>query len=319
LPSDTDSDCLDPVWARSEPRIAGATDTGSVRTVNQDAFGRFDDPERREILLIIADGLGGHRGGEVASTMAVELVGKRFSENGGEPQERLREAITHASDAIHRAARRDPMLDDMGTTIVCLLLAEDGPSCVAHVGDSRLYRLRGGGIAPVTEDHSLVATLVREGVLSEEEARHHPRKNQILRALGIRGTVEIDSALIDLQPGDIFLLCSDGLHGLLTDQEIARLARRPIRPDAVIQELIDAAKAAGGNDNITCILANVPRPMPVNSLGSMATRAFASTLGLLGRRATNESESKPPAPVEPDKILSARDVESPDNVTEDRK
>jgi PPM family protein phosphatase len=296
LSTDADSDSHDTVWARGEPRIAGATDTGSVRRVNQDAFGRFDDHDRREILLIVADGLGGHRGGEVASKMAVEIVGQRVRENGGDPQERLREAIAFANDEIHKAAQKDHTLGGMGTTIVCLLLVEDGPSFVAHVGDSRLYRLRSSAIIAITEDHSLVATLVREGVLSEKESRDDPRKNQILRALGVRTAVEIDTASIVLRPGDVFLLCSDGLHGLVTDEEIFNLARRPIRPAAVVQKLIDVANSAGGNDNITCVLAHVPKPMPLDSLRSVASRAFESTLGLLGRNDNGTSESEAPFP-----------------------
>ena len=281
--TDAGHDAIDPVWARNEPRIAGATDTGAVRRANQDAFGRFDDPERREILLVVADGLGGHRGGEVASKMAVRLVGKHVVQTSGDPESRLREAIVSANSEIYKAAKRDYTLDGMGTTIVCLLLIEDGPSYVAHVGDSRLYRMRSGGIKSITEDHSLVATLVREGVLSAEAAYDDPRKNQILRALGVRSEVEIDVAPVILRPGDVFILCSDGLHGLLKDDEIQHLAQRPIRPSATVSDLIAAANEAGGHDNITCVLAQVPKPMPLHTLQTMASWAFDTTRKLFAR------------------------------------
>ena len=281
MPTDDKNDSTDPVWARDEPRIAGATDVGAVRQINQDAFARFDDAERGEILLIVADGLGGHRGGEVASQMAVDIVGRLVLESGAEPATRLRESIIQANVQIHNAARNDHALDGMGTTIVCLLLAEDGRSYVAHVGDSRLYRLRTDRIDSMTEDHSLVATLVREGVLSAEEARTDPRRNQILRALGVREDVEIDISPIELQPGDVYLLCSDGLYGMIDDDEISSRADRPILPGAIVADLIDAANQAGGTDNITCVLAQVPEPMALDTLRTTATRVIESTRSFL--------------------------------------
>jgi protein phosphatase len=271
-----DTDFSGPVWTHSEPRVAGATDVGAVRQVNQDAFARFDDVDRCEILLIVADGLGGHRSGEVASEMAVNRVGKLVFEIDEGPAERLRQSIEHANDAILKAGREDPSLDGMGTTIVCLLLAEDGRSYVAHVGDSRLYRLRRGRIKAITEDHSLVATLLREGVLSDDEAREDPRRNQILRALGVREDTEVDVAPVEIRPGDVYLLCSDGLHGMIDDTEILQIAHRPTRPEVVVDRLIEAANKAGGTDNITCLLAQVPRPMPLDGLRLTATRLIDS-------------------------------------------
>ncbi len=245
-------------WAAGEPSIAGATHVGVVRRVNQDAFGRFDDPGRGETLLVVADGLGGHRGGEVASRMAVELLGPLVWSGDEHPARRLTRAIEEANRQIHEAARVDYTLEGMGTTVVCLLLARSGQSHVAHVGDSRLYRLRAGGVEAMTEDHSLVATLVREGVISPEEARSDPRKNQILRALGVRKEIEIDVAALEPQPGDTYLLCSDGLHGLVEDHAIASLADATPDPEIVVSTLIDAANLAGGTDNVTCLLARFP-------------------------------------------------------------
>lgn len=272
-----------PVWTRGEPRIAGATHVGVVRKMNQDAFGRFDDSERSEILLVVADGLGGHRAGEVASHMAVEHLGADVLSGGDDPPTRLRQAVLRTNDAILKAARQDRTLDGMGTTIVCLLLVENGPSYVAHVGDSRLYRLRSKRIEAITEDHSLVAALVREGVISEEDARQDPRKNQILRALGVREDIEVDIAPVELQKGDIYLLCSDGLHCMLEDTEIHSLAHRATRPEYVVNQLIEAANEAGGTDNVTCVLAHVPDPMPVEILRNAASRLIKTTRSIFSR------------------------------------
>ena len=273
-----------PAWTRGEPRIAGATHVGVVRKVNQDAFGRFDDPNRGEIFLVVADGLGGHRGGEVASRMAVDFLGQNVFEGDADPPTRLHESIARANDSVLLAARDDLALDGMGTTVVYLLLCENGRSYVAHVGDSRLYRLRSGRIEAVTEDHSLVATLVREGVLTEDEARIDSRRNQILRALGVRDDLEIDVAPIELQPGDTYLLCSDGLHGMLEDEEIFDLAKRAARPEPVVAQLVEAANEAGGTDNVTCLIANIPEPMEVDGLRDKANRLFESTRSVFMRR-----------------------------------
>ena len=302
MPTAEESEFPAPVWSRDEPRIAGATDVGVVRAVNQDAFGRFDDAQRGEILLVVADGLGGHRGGEVASRMAVERLGQRVFEGRADPPSRLRAAIEHANEEIFRASHGDTSLDGMGTTVVCLLLSENGGAHVAHVahvGDSRLYRLRAGRIDSMTEDHSLVATLVREGVLSEEAARSDPRRNQILLALGVRPDTEIDVAALEPAPGDVYLLCSDGLHGMLDDAAILSLARRATRPEDVVRKLIAAANDAGGTDNITVVLAQLPDPMSVeppaaDKLRSLARRFVASTRALLTGRPKRDLGSSEP-------------------------
>lgn len=276
-----------PAWGAREPLIAGATDVGVVRSVNQDAFERFDDPERGEILLVVADGLGGHRGGETASRMATEVLGEQFKQGGEDPSQRLVDAIRAANEQIYTASQNDHDLDGMGTTVVCLLMASDGRSYVAHVGDSRLYRLRANRIDPMTEDHSLVATLVREGVLTEDAAWSDPRRNQILRALGVRMDVEIEIAPVELMPGDLYLLCSDGLNGLIRDAEIARLATGSTLLENALTNLIAAANEAGGTDNITCMLARIPDPNRFTSL-----RGQVETLvgGAFDRLRTKRSE-----------------------------
>ena len=259
-------------WFGIGPRVAGASDVGSVRRVNQDAFARFDRNDRGEILLVVADGLGGHRGGEVASRLAVETLGERVFEGESDPATRLALAVQAANEVILAAARQDDDLKGMGTTIVCLLLAKHGDSQIAHVGDSRLYRLRGERLQPMTEDHSLVATLVREHVLTEEEARDDPRRNQILRALGVREQVEIELKALQPRPGDAYLLCSDGLHGLISDEEIEEIVGRRHEPERIVAELIVAALEAGGNDNVTCLLARIPESALLPALRGLAGR-----------------------------------------------
>lgn len=248
-------------WGGFELAIAGSTHIGRIRKVNQDAFDRFDDHERGEILLVVADGMGGHQGGEVASRMAIGTLGKLCREGDGDPATRLTNAIERANSEIHKLASKDRTLMGMGTTVVALLLCEQGPSFVAHVGDSRLYRLRGGEFEALTEDHSIVALLVRDGSISPEEAWDHPKRNQIMRALGVREDTEVDIAPLDIQSGDAFLLCSDGLYGMLPDADLKVLAGAAPDPHSVVAWMIDAANQVGGLDNITAMIAQIHEPM----------------------------------------------------------
>ncbi len=249
------------------------THVGRTRRINQDAFDRFDDRDRGEILLVVADGLGGHRGGEVASKMAVGTLGKLVREAEGEAEVRLLEAIRHANEFIFRAATKDRTLKGMGTTVVALLLRADGSAFVAHAGDSRLYRIREGRIEPLTEDHSVVALMVREGLIQPEEARDHPKKNQIMRALGVSDEIETDVAPVEVRPGDSYLLCSDGLYGMLPDEDLRRISGSAPDPETAVAWLIDAANQAGGADNITALLVRVFAPA-----GPAAPRPEASAL-----------------------------------------
>ena len=246
-------------WCGFSLAIAGNTHAGRVRPDNQDAFDRFDDPDRDEILLVVADGMGGHRGGETASRMAVGTLGRLVREGDGGPEERLARAIDRANREIHHLASRDSRLRGMGTTLVALLLVGDGPSVVAHVGDSRLYRRRAGALEALTEDHSLVAKLVRDGSLSAEEARVHPRRNQLLQAVGTDPEVEPSFRQLDLEAGDVLVLCSDGLNSMLDDDDLAALAGRSDDAYAVSAWLVDAANQAGGMDNVTALVARLER------------------------------------------------------------
>ena len=247
-------------WAGFAISIAGTTHVGRVRKTNQDAFDRFDDEARDEILLVVADGMGGHRGGEVASRMAVGTLGKLVRDLDGEPAERLGAALERANREIHQLGQKDSMLRGMGTTAVALLLRPEGAAVLGHVGDSRIYRLRDGCFEALTEDHSMVARWLKEGLIDEEVARDHPQRNQIDRALGAAETVQPDLIESDLLPGDLFLLCSNGLTGMLADEELQRLAMRSRDPHAIIAWMIDAANQSGGMDNVTALVARLDRP-----------------------------------------------------------
>jgi serine/threonine protein phosphatase PrpC len=244
-------------WGGFELAIAGSTHVGRIRKVNQDAFDRFDDADRGEILLVVADGMGGHRGGEVASAMAIGTLGKLLLEGDGDPATRLAGALERANFEIHKLANKDRTLKGMGTTVVALLLCKGGPSFVAHVGDSRLYRLREDEFEALTEDHSVVALMLQRGDITPEEAVNHPKQNQLMRALGVWDEVEPDITPIDIRSGDSFILCSDGLYGMLPDAELKALAGRAPDPHAIAAWMIDAANQAGGKDNVTAMIAQI--------------------------------------------------------------
>jgi len=232
---------------------AALTDVGRVRSSNQDAWGEFEDADGLR-LLVVADGMGGHRGGEAASRIAVETIGSVFRRTGDGAEQRLRQAFEEANQEVHRRAQEEPSLAGMGTTGVALLLDGGAGAFVAHVGDSRAYRLRAGRLERLTADHSLVAELQRRGLLSEEEAATHPRRNEILRSLGIASDVEVDVAALDVEAGDRFLLCSDGLCGVVPEPEIAQVLAGSEPPEAA-RRLVELANAHGGPDNVTVAIA----------------------------------------------------------------
>jgi len=241
---------------------AELTDPGSVRTSNQDACAQFVNPAHRMRLLVVADGMGGHLGGEEASRIAVTSMEEVFDRGGDDPEDLLRQALDRANAAVFEAAAHNPKLAGMGTTVVALLFVPERRVWVAHVGDSRAYRLRQGRFEQLTRDHSVVGSLQRMGHITEEEARVHPQRNEILRAVGTQERVEVEIAHLGIQPGDRYLLCSDGLSGMVTDSEIARVLGQR-EPAAAVHELVRMANDEGGTDNITVQIAAVTEDQPL--------------------------------------------------------
>ncbi len=225
---------------------AGVTDVGRVRDGNEDDF---IDQSNRLGLVAVADGMGGHRGGEVASATALEAL--RAAVASGQP---LRDAIEGANDAVLEKSVSDQELAGMGTTLTAGMLGSDGYLVVGHVGDSRAYLVRDGELTQITDDHSLVEEMVRGGELTREQAEVHPRRSIITRAHGIDPEVEVDEYPIELQPGDRILFCSDGLTTMVRPDEIASILSRERDPKRAAQLLVDAANAAGGEDNITALI-----------------------------------------------------------------
>ncbi len=265
--------------SRPEPEhfyVGHRTDVGQVREINQDYCGEFGDPEHGRRLFVIADGMGGHRGGEVASRIAVETTAEVFEAGGDDPADLLRVALETANVRVHEAAQENRDLAGMGTTGVCLLLETGGRGWVAHVGDSRGYRLRGGDFEPITEDHSVVGALIRMGHITEAEARLHPQRNEILRAIGTNAEVEVQVTPLDLQPGDRYLLCSDGLSGLVTDADIAEVLGR-MEPEDAARTLVQMANLAGGSDNITVQVVSIPGEASEPGSGAPPKRQDRST------------------------------------------
>jgi protein phosphatase len=228
-----------------------------VRDTNEDR-GRHISPADDDVLAnrgrltIVADGMGGHSSGEVAAHMAVEVVNERYYSNSDDtPQNALCRAIQEANHQIFAASLRDARFSGMGTTLVALVLIDD-MAFSAHVGDSRLYRLRENALELLTTDHSQVMQMVREGVISIDEAREHEDRNVILRAVGTQPEVEIEiSEQFGVRPYDIFLLCSDGLHDMISDDSIKIILASEVDEHLICDRLIDSAKEQGGHDNVT--------------------------------------------------------------------
>ena len=241
--------------------VEAATDIGLKRSRNEDQFGIWEpeDPGQRQprgLLLAIADGMGGARGGEVASRLAIETVLRSYREAPGvSVAEDLRAAFQAANRRVHRESLTNPDLGGMGTTCTAVVLRQ-GEIHLAHVGDSRAYLARAGRIRQLTQDHSLVGQLVRDHHLTAAEARTDPRRNVVIRSVGIGPDVEVDVERVGerLQPGDTVILSTDGLHGLLDDEEIGTAASGADL-GAACHRLIELARERGGPDNITVILA----------------------------------------------------------------
>jgi protein phosphatase len=250
-----------------EPEAPGAwwaalSDPGCKRELNEDSV-RVVAPEdagvleRKGVLAVVADGMGGHQAGEVASALAVEIVDREYYAGDGGAAECLAAAVQAANREIFQQSATRQALGGMGTTCSALVLA-NGQAWAAHVGDSRIYLVRGGSIYRMTEDHSMVMDLVKKGILSAQEARRHTDRNVLSRAVGQREALEAEvwREAFPVRSGDRFVLCSDGLHDPVDDEEIRDAVSRR-GPAAACAELIRLARERGGPDNITVVVMRV--------------------------------------------------------------
>ncbi len=239
-----------------EIRVVTRTDVGRVSKQNEDYAAMFH--WQQWTLLVLCDGMGGVKGGQIASRLAVETMGEYFKRGIEEPETFFREAVALANRVVRKRAEQQPELAGMGTTAVMLL--HDGEKAYhAHVGDSRLYLYRGGKLQLLTRDHSYVGELVQRGLIDPEEAHTHPERNKITRCIGVLNSEpEIAPEPIPLQPGDIFLLCSDGLTDMVPEVQIGEILFREKEPEAAAEALIREANRRGGRDNITVQLLKVP-------------------------------------------------------------
>jgi serine/threonine protein phosphatase PrpC len=234
---------------------AARSDTGRQRPANEDSYW-VNMP-----LFVVADGMGGAQAGEVASRTAVDVFADGLPERGGSNEERLAALVAEANARIHALSQTDEQRAGMGTTLTAAYVGEDDLA-VAHVGDSRLYRLRDGALEQLTDDHSLVGELVRRGQISAEEAEDHPQRSIITRALGPEHEVAVDHHTWPVRDGDVFLVCSDGLSGMVSDARMAEIVREAPDLGAAAQALVAAANEAGGRDNITVVLFRVEELTP---------------------------------------------------------
>jgi protein phosphatase len=230
-------------------RVAAVTDTGRRRLRNQDSY-VSESP-----LFAVADGMGGAQAGELASQIAAAAI-EELSSTDGRGEEAVADLVRRANERVYRRATEDPAAAGMGTTAtVALVDVRAGTIAIGHVGDSRAYRLRDGVLEQLTADHSLVAELVRSGRLTEEEAVDHPHRSVITRALGTDPDVDVDALTVEIAPGDLYLICSDGLTHMLPDADVLATATAGEGdPDRMAALLVEAANRAGGEDNITVIV-----------------------------------------------------------------
>ncbi|MFN8635512.1 MAG: Stp1/IreP family PP2C-type Ser/Thr phosphatase [Chloroflexota bacterium] len=249
--------------AETEPRIEVGllTDVGRMRTGNEDSI-HVEPVEsrlvaKRGLFCAVADGMGGHAAGEVASSLALQAARDAFynAPAGSDPQEILKSAVSLANAAVYEAGAGTTGRDHMGTTLTAAVVFNHRV-VVGHVGDSRCYIVSDGVIRQLSKDHSWVAEEVEAGRMTPEQARVSPRRNIITRALGLRPEVEVDSYQAPLEPNDTIVICSDGLHGLVTEAEIAEHVLR-LRPAASVDALVKLANARGGPDNISVVVARV--------------------------------------------------------------
>jgi serine/threonine protein phosphatase PrpC len=255
--------------------VGAATDIGQVREGNEDSYLVV------EPLYAVADGMGGHRGGEVASSLALETVQGMFERREGS----LAEQVAEANRAVFDRSQNDRKVSGMGTTLTAAQV--DGNRVhLVHVGDSRAYLLRGGELTQVTEDHTLVHRMVMEGEISEEEAETHPHRSILTRALGVDQNIQVDEGDLEVAPGDRLLLCTDGLTGMVPEEQIREILLESLDPQEAVDKLVKVANRAGGIDNITALILDFAN----DGGGSGATKGSAI------RQPTRERPIAPAAP-----------------------
>ncbi len=287
-------------------RASAHTDTGRRRPHNEDTY--VCEPP----LFAVADGVGGAQAGEIASHLAAAALEERAPDALGEST--LVELLQEANDRIYRHALEDPTAAGMGTVVTALLVDEEaGEVSIGHVGDSRAYRLRDDVFEQLTPDHSLVGELVRAGRLSTEEAEHHPHRSVITRAVGTEPSVDVETMTLPIAPGDLYLICSDGLTDIVRDEQIAELIRSATAdladPEALVdaaEALVNAANRAGGIDNITVVLFEIiegdPHPAPEETAPPAEEAVLDPDEDTMERASDTIAERAPsePEPAEPE-------------------
>ena len=257
-------------------RVGAATDIGQVREGNEDSY-LIVEP-----LYAVADGMGGHRGGEVASSLALETVHGMFERREGS----LAEQVAEANRAVFDRSQNDRKVSGMGTTLTAAQI--DGNRVhLVHVGDSRAYLLHAGQLMQITEDHTLVHRMVLEGEISEEEAETHPHRSVLTRALGVDQNIQVDEGDLEVAPGDRLLLCTDGLTGMVPEGQIRKILLETPDPQEAVDNLVKGANRAGGIDNITAVILD---------FADDGGAPGASTLSGTRQRPTTERPGPPEAP-----------------------
>lgn len=252
----------------SPPRIAhaAATDIGLARDANEDVY--LTAPP----LFAVADGMGGHRAGDVAAQTAVEVLAREVARN-----EALPSAVKAANKEVYRLASANPNQRGMGTTITAMIAAE-GSAQIVHVGDSRAYLMRDGDLQRITQDHSVVGRMVREGRLRPEDADHHPQRSVIERAVGVDPDVEVDAHTVAIGPGDRILLCTDGLTGSLSEEEIRDILQEEREATKASKRLVEKAVTSGATDNVTVVVVDYPEGKEASPARQ---RTFRPTRGMI--------------------------------------
>ena len=291
-------------------QTAGITDAGRRRRRNEDSF--VVEPP----LFVVADGMGGAQAGEVASRLAAAAFREYHEADTLSAEERLTATIQEANRRIYERAREDTQVSGMGTTVTAALLEPDAIA-IGHVGDSRAYRIRDGRLEQLTEDHSLVADLIRSGRLTPEEAETHPQRSVITRALGTDPEVDVDTFTVDAEAGDVFLVCSDGLTTMVEDDEILKALADPRDLQATAKALVKAANRSGGEDNITVVLFSIEAGDPEAETvaignGRGSDEDLEDTLSGLEAPTLHRPAEPTASPAHADEVAAGRDAAEPE-------